>query len=316
MVNDIRQDLEEFGVVFQQWFSERSMVENGDIEKSIRKLEENGHIFERDGAIWFRSTRFGDEKDRVVVRANGAKTYFASDIAYHYNKAERGFDRIINIFGSDHHGYTKRIYASFEALGNPPEKLTFLLVQFAILYRGGERLSMSTRGGKFVTLRALREEVGNDAARFFYVLRKADQHMDFDLELAKSQSSENPVYYIQYAHARICSVFRQLEEKKLDTLDGNQPNYSLLIETQELDLLKSLSRFPEVVELAAISFEPHQIAYYLRDLANAFHSYYNAHPLISSDDDLRLARLGLIDATRVAIANGLEMLGVSAPQKM
>jgi arginyl-tRNA synthetase len=252
----------------------------------------------------------------VVVRANGAKTYFASDIAYHYNKAERGFDRIINIFGSDHHGYIKRIYASFEALGNPPEKLTFLLVQFAILYRGGERLSMSTRGGNFVTLRALREEVGNDAARFFYVLRKADQHMDFDLELAKSQSSENPVYYIQYAHARICSVFRQLEKKKLDTLDSNQPDYSLLIETQELDLLKSLSRFPEVVELAAISFEPHQIAYYLRDLANAFHSYYNAHPFISSDDDLRLARLGLIDATRVVIANGLEMLGVSAPQKM
>jgi arginyl-tRNA synthetase len=315
-VEDIRRDLGEFGVQFDEWFSERSLVDNGDIARSIQRLEENGHMYEKEGAKWFRSTEFGDEKDRVVVRANGAYTYFASDIAYHYNKAERGFDRIINIFGSDHHGYTKRIYASFEALGNDPERLKFLLVQFAILYRGEEKVSMSTRGGDFVTLRELREEVGNDAARFFYVLRKLDQHMDFDLDLAKSQSAENPVYYIQYAHARICSVFRQLEEKGLQTLTGSHPDYQLLVESQEIDLLKLLSRFPEVVELSASAFEPHQLAYYLRDLANSFHTYYNAHPFLSSADDLRLARLGLIDGTRIVIRNGLDMLGVSAPASM
>jgi arginyl-tRNA synthetase len=273
-------------------------------------------MYEKEGALWFRSTDFGDEKDRVVIRANGAHTYFASDIAYHYNKAERGFDRIINIFGSDHHGYTRRVSASFEALGNDPERLQYLLVQFAILYRGQQKLSMSTRGGNFVTLRELREEVGNDAARFFYVLRKPDQHMEFDLELAKSQSSENPVYYIQYAHARVCSVFRQLEEKGMKTLRDTVPDYKLLVEPQEEDLLKLLSRFPEVVELSAITYEPHQLAYYLRDLANAFHTYYNAHPFLSSAQDLRIARLGLIDSTRIVIRNGLDMLGVSAPVSM
>ncbi len=315
-VEDIKQDLAEFGVRFDNWFSERSLVENGDIAESIRKLEENGYMYEKEGAKWFRSTEFDDEKDRVVVRANGVHTYFASDIAYHYNKAERGFDQIINIFGSDHHGYIKRIYASFKALGNDTERLKFLLVQFAILYRGNQKVSMSTRGGEFVTLRELREEVGNDAARFFYVLRKPDQHMDFDLDLAKTQSSENPVFYIQYAHARICSVFRQLEEKGLQTLEGTNPDCSLLIEPQEMELLKILSRFPEVVELAAATYEPHQIAYYLRDLANSFHTYYNAHPFLSSEEALRLARLGLIDATRKVIFSGLDMLGVSAPESM
>ncbi len=316
MVNDIRQDLAEFGVVFQAWFSERSLLDKGDIDKSIKTLEENGHIYEKDGAKWFRATDFGDDKDRVVLRANGAHTYFASDTAYHYNKAERGFDKIINIFGADHHGYIKRLQASFEALGNSPERLKFLIVQFAILYRGGEKISMSTRSGEFVTLRDLRDEVGNDAARFFYVLRKPDQHMDFDLDLAKSQSSDNPVYYIQYAHARICSVFRQLEEKGMPTLKDATPNYALLKASQEFDLLKTLSRFPEVVESAASGFEPHQVAYYLRELANVFHTYYNAHPFLSSEDDVRLARLGLIDATRIVIANGLGMLGVKALEKM
>ncbi|WP_423906378.1 arginine--tRNA ligase [Candidatus Spongiihabitans sp.] len=316
MVDDIRQDLAEFGVVFQAWFSERSLLDNGDIDKSIKTLEENGHIYEKDGAKWFRATDFGDDKDRVVLRANGVHTYFASDIAYHYNKAERGFDKIINIFGADHHGYIKRLYASFEALGNSPEKLEFLLVQFAILYRCGEKISMSTRSGEFVTLRDLRDEVGNDAARFFYVLRKPDQHMDFDLDLAKSHSSDNPVYYIQYAHARICSVFRQLEQRGMQTPETAAPKNELLKEPQELDLLKSLSRFPEVVESAASGFAPHQVAYYLRDLAHVFHTYYNAHPFLSSADDVRLARLGLIDATRIVIANGLGLLGVSAPENM
>ncbi|MEM7195466.1 MAG: arginine--tRNA ligase [Pseudomonadota bacterium] len=316
LVEDIRDDLCEFGVDFDLWFSERSLLDGGDIERSIAVLQENGHVFEKDGAKWFRATDFGDEKDRVVMRANGIHTYFASDMAYHYNKAERGFDKMLDIFGADHHGYVTRIKSSFKALGHAAEKLEILLVQFAILYRGGERVSMSTRGGEFVTLRELREEVGNDAARFFYVLRKPDQHMDFDLDLAKSQSSDNPVYYIQYAHARICSVFRQLQEKNLPTPNTDTPDYRKLIEPRERELMQLLSRFPETVESAAASYEPHQVAYYLKELATAFHGYYNAHPFISSENELRLARLGLIDAVRQTLANGLDLLGVSAPEVM
>lgn len=316
LVADIRQDLAEFGVEYQQWFSERSLITSGAMEKSVEVLERNGHVYEKDGAKWFRATDFGDEKDRVVKRANGTHTYFATDLAYHYDKGERGFDKILDVFGADHHGYVSRIKASFEALGHSREKLEVLLVQFAVLYRGGKKVSMSTRGGDFVTLRELREEVGNDAARFFYTLRKPDQHMDFDLDLAKSQSAENPVYYIQYAHARICSVFRQLQEKGMETLDGRSPNYQLLEEDREHELMQTLSKYPEMVESAARSLEPHQIAYYLRELATAFHTYYNAHPFLASESDMRLARLGLIDATRQVIANGLDLLGVSAPEKM
>ena len=316
MVADIREDLAEFGVAFDCWFSERSLVTGGAMEKAIRVLEANGHVYEKDGAKWFRATDFGDEKDRVVVRANGAHTYFATDLAYHFDKGERGFDRILDIFGADHHGYVDRIRASFEALGHPREKLDILLVQFAVLYRGGEKVSMSTREGEFVTLRELRGEVGNDAARFFYALRRPEQHMDFDLDLAKSQSADNPVYYIQYAHARICSVFRQLRERGMETLETAAPNYGLLGESRELELLRTLSRYPEVVASAAASLEPHQVAYYLRDLATDFHTYYNAHPFLGSENDLRLARLGLIDATRQVIANGLDLLGVSAPESM
>jgi arginyl-tRNA synthetase len=316
LVEDIRQDLAEFGVEYQRWFSERSLITSGAMEKSVQVLEQNRHIYEQEGAKWFRATDFGDEKDRVVMRANGTHTYFATDLAYHYDKGERGFDKILDVFGADHHGYVSRIKASFEALGHAPEKLEVLLVQFAVLYRGGSKVSMSTRGGEFVTLRELREEVGNDAARFFYALRKPDQHMDFDLDLAKSQSAENPVYYIQYAHARICSVFRQLKEKGLETLADRSPNYQLLTEDREQELMQSLSKYPEVIEFAARSLEPHQVAYYLRDLATAFHTYYNAHPFLASENDTRLARLGLIDATRQVIANGLDLLGVSAPEKM
>ena len=316
MVADIREDLAEFGVAFDCWFSERSLVTGGAMEKAIRVLEANGHVYEKDGAKWFCATDFGDEKDRVVVRANGAHTYFATDLAYHFDKGERGFDRILDIFGADHHGYVDRIRASFEALGHPREKLDILLVQFAVLYRGGEKVSMSTREGEFVTLRELRGEVGNDAARFFYALRRPEQHMDFDLDLAKSQSADNPVYYIQYAHARICSVFRQLRERGMETLETAAPNYGLLGESRELELLRTLSRYPEVVASAAASLEPHQVAYYLRDLATDFHTYYNAHPFLASENDLRLARLGLIDATRQVIANGLDLLGVSAPESM
>lgn len=315
LVDDIRSDLGQFGVEYQTWFSEQSLIDSGAVQAAVEALKENKFLYEKDGAWWFRTTDFGDEKDRVVLRANGNHTYFATDIAYHHDKIARGFEHVINIWGADHHGYIKRVKASMSALGLDPQALTVLLVQFAVLYRGGEKVSMSTRSGEFVTLRELRDEVGRDAARFFYALRKPDQHMDFDLDLAKAQSSDNPVYYVQYAHARICSVFRQLAEKGI-AVDLSEADPQLLIETREADLLQKLSRYPEVVESAARSYEPHQVAYYLRELANDFHTYYNAHPFLAAEADIRLARLSLIDATRQVIANALGLLGVGAPERM
>jgi len=317
ILDDIRQDLEEFGVKYEEWYSERALVETGAADRAIERLKKSGHAYEKDGALWFRSTDYGDEKDRVLVRDNGQKTYFAHDIAYHMDKMERGFDRVIDIWGADHHGYVPRMKAALAALGDDPSKLDVLLVQFAILYRGGEKAQMSTRSGEFVTLRELRNEVGNDAARFFYVLRKCEQHMDFDLDLAKSQSNDNPVFYVQYAHARVHSVFRQLKEKGF-TRDRARGDAGLdrLTETHEQALLATLARYPEVIETAALAHEPHQVAYYLRDLANDFHTYYNAHTFIVEDDTLRDARLNLIDASRQVLANGLRLLGVSAPESM
>ncbi len=317
ILDDIRRDLADFGVVYEAWFSERSLTESGAVGRAIERLKDAGHLYEKDGAWWFRSTDFGDEKDRVVVRDNGQTTYFASDIAYHMQKLERGFERVIDVWGADHHGYVPRVKAALTALGDDADRLDVLLVQFAILYRGKERLPMSTRSGEFVTLRELRAEVGNDAARFFYVLRRCEQHMDFDLELAKSQSSDNPVYYIQYAHARVCSVLRQLDEKGLEH-DEKQGLASLsrLTEGHEQALLTHLARYPEMLEAAALSHEPHQVAHFLRDLANAFHTYYNAHQFLVDDAALRDARLCLIRAVRQVIANGLGLLGVSAPESM
>jgi len=315
LVDDIRSDLGQFGVEYQTWFSEQSLIDSGAVQAAVEALKENKFLYQKDGAWWFRTTDFGDEKDRVVLRANGNHTYFATDIAYHHDKIARGFEHVINIWGADHHGYIKRVKASMSALGLDPQALTVLLVQFAVLYRSGEKVSMSTRSGEFVTLRELRDEVGRDAARFFYALRKPDQHMDFDLDLAKTQSSDNPVYYVQYAHARICSVFRQLAEKGI-AVDLSEADPQLLIETREADLLQKLSRYPEVVESAARSYEPHQVAYYLRELANDFHTYYNAHPFLAAEADIRLARLSLIDATRQVIANALGLLGVGAPERM
>ncbi len=317
IVEDIRHDLEEFGVVYEEWFSERSLTDSGAVGRVIERLRERGHLYEKDGALWFRSSEFGDEKDRVVVRENGQTTYFASDIAYHADKMERGFQRMIDIWGADHHGYVPRIRAALQALGHDSDRLDVLLVQFAILYRQGERVQMSTRSGSFVTLRELREEVGNDAARFFYVMRRCEQHMDFDLELAKSRSNDNPVYYVQYAHARVCSVMRQLEEKGLshDRSAGLQ-QLELLTEQHEQRLLRSLSRYPEVVESAALSHEPHLLTHYLRELATDFHTYYNAHQFLVENAGLRDARLCLILAVRQVIANGLGLLGVSAPESM
>ncbi len=317
MLDNIRQDLREFGVEYDEWFSEQALIAGGAVEKAVAWLKQMGHLYEKDGAWWFRATDFGDEKDRVVVRENGVTTYFASDIAYHLNKIERGFKHSIDIWGADHHGYTPRVRAALAALGQDPQSLTVLLVQFAILYRGSERVQMSTRSGQFVTLRELREEVGNDAARFFYVLRKSEQHMDFDLELAKSQSNDNPVFYIQYAHARICSVFRQLKEKRFTWNDDlANVDLELLREPQETALINTLARYPEVLAEAAKNYEPHQTAYYLRELAHDLHTYYNAHPFILDDAALRNARLALIAATRQVLANGLRLLGVSAPETM
>jgi arginyl-tRNA synthetase len=317
ILDDIRQDLKEFGVNYDQWFSERALVEDGAAERAIERLKKSGHVYEKEGALWFRSTDYGDEKDRVVVRENGQKTYFAHDIAYHMDKLERGYDQVIDIWGADHHGYVPRVKAALAAIGDDPERLHVLLVQFAILYKGGERMQMSTRSGEFVTLRELRHEVGNDAARFFYVLRKCEQHMDFDLDLAKSQSNDNPVFYVQYAHARIHSVFRQMKEKGFahDPANGDR-NLARLTEPHERALIERLARYPEVLEAAATAYEPHQVAYYLRELAYDFHTYYGAHTFLVEDAAVRDARLNLIVATRQVIANGLKLLGVSAPETM
>ena len=312
-LGDCRNDLTEFGVTFDSWFSEKSLFDSGLVERAVATLEKHGHIYLQDGAKWFRSTHFGDEKDRVVQRENGLYTYFASDIAYHLNKFERGFDRIINVWGADHHGYIPRVKGALTALDLDAERLTIALVQFAVLWRGEEKLPMSTRSGNFVTLRELREEVGNDAARFFYVLRKSDQHLDFDLELAKSQSNENPVYYIQYAHARICSVLEQWGGIPAELADAGT---GALSGKHELALMSLLNDYAGIVESAARELSPHLVAYYLKELAGEFHSYYNAEQFLVPDEGLRLARLALITAIRQVLRNGLALLGVSSPEKM
>ncbi len=317
VLSDIKEDLAEFGVEFDLWFREQSLFDDGSTEKGIQALKEAGHTYEEAGALWFRATAFGDEKDRVLVRANGQTTYFASDVAYHWNKYDRGFAKVIDIFGADHHGYMTRVKAAVNALGHDETALNILLVQFAILYRAGERVQMSTRSGSFVTLRELREEVGKDAARFFYVMRKPEQHMDFDLDLAKSESSDNPVYYIQYAHARISSVLKQLQERSLSWDESvGLAHTHLLVEPQEAALISLVSRYPELIESAAKACEPHQVAYYLRELANGLHTYYNAVTLLCEQEELRCARLCLLKAVRQVLRNGIQLLGVSAPESM
>ena len=314
---DIRQDLEEFGVRYDEWFSERSLSTNGAIDRALERLRKNGVVYEKDGAQWFRATDFGDEKDRVVVRENGLKTYFASDIAYHLQKRERGFEQLIDVLGADHHGYVARVRAGLVAMGEPGDSLEVRLVQFVTLYRGGEKVQMSTRSGEFITLRELRREVGNDAARLFYVMRSNDQHLDFDMQLATSRTNDNPVYYIQYAHARVCSVLRQMREKGYD-YDPARARGSLhrLVEPHEQALLASMSRYPEVVEAAALQRAPHALVHYLREVATDFHTYYNAHQFLVEDAALRDARLTLIQGLRQVVRNGLGLLGVSAPEAM
>ena len=310
---DCREDLEEFGVHFDCWFSERSLYDTGMVAKAVAELERRGHLYEQNGAKWFRSTAFGDEKDRVVQRENGLYTYFASDIAYHANKFERGFDRVVDIWGADHHGYIPRVRGALQALDLGPERLEVALVQFVSLFRDGAKVSMSTRAGQYVTLRELRREVGDDACRFFYLLRKQDQALDFDLTLAKSESSDNPVYYVQYAHARICSVLQQWGGAETELA---QVDLAPLVGERELALCARLQSFPDTIRLAAADLAPHALAFYLRDLAGEFHSWYNAERLLVDDRGQREARLALALAVRQVLRNGLHILGVSAPEAM
>ena len=317
ILEEIRTDLQVFGVHFDRWYSERALLQSGAIERAVERLGEAGHTYKKDGALWFRSTSFGDDKDRVIIRESGVPTYFASDIAYHMEKFERGFKRVIDVWGADHHGYVARVKGALAALGQDPDAFEVRIVQMVHLYRGGKKAYMSTRKGEFVTLGQLREEVGNDAARFFYVIRRCEQHLDFDLDLAKSQSNDNPVYYLQYAHARICSVLRQAKERgyrtdrAVEELDVTQ-----LKEPQEQSLMRTLSRFPDIVDAAANAREPHQVAFYLREVANGFHAYYTAHQFLVAEEAVRDARLALNRATRQVLANGLALLGVSAPEAM
>ena len=318
LIAEIRSDLADFGVTYEAWFSERSLYEDAAVDRALQRLRDHGWLYEADGATWFRATALGDSKDRVVIRDNGDKTYFGADIAYHWNKIERGHGRVIDVLGADHHGYVPRMTAALQALGVERERFEVLLVQFAALYRGGEKIPMSTRAGRFVTLRELREEVGTDAARFFYVMRRHDQHLDFDLDLAKAQTQDNPVYYIQYAHARIASVMRQLDERGLewDRANGLE-RLDRLGSAHETALIEALERYPEIVEQAAAQREPHRICYYLlEDVATAFHTWYNAEAFIVADADLRDARLALAQATGQVIRNGLALVGVSAPESM
>jgi len=312
-LDDCREDLAQFGVNFDNWYSEQSLYDEDKVGHALELLDNASQLYVKDGATWFRSSAFGDEKDRVLRRENGQYTYFASDVAYHLDKIERGFDPVIDVWGADHHGYVPRVKGALSALGIDPARLIVALVQFAVLYRSGKKVSMSTRGGEFVTLRELREEVGNDAARFFYVLRKSDQHLDFDLDLAKSQSNDNPVYYVQYAHARVSSVFEQWggDARCLAAVE-----LSPLVTDQEVALLSRLMEYPAVVESAARDLAPHMIAFYLKELAGEFHSYYNSTRVLVPEEPLKLARLALLAATQQVLRNALALLGVSAPEKM
>ncbi len=312
---DIQDDLGEFGVTFNQWFSEASLTEK--IEEALQTLDQRGYLYEQDGNIWFKSTEFGDEKDRVVKRRNGQTTYFASDIAYHLNKLQRGYTDLIDIWGSDHHGYISRVKAAIDALGYDSKKLTVLLVQFVSLWRGGEMVQMSSRSGQYVTLRDLRKEVGNDAARFYYVMRKSEQHIDFDLDLAVSQSKDNAVYYIQYAHARICRMLEKAAALQLNFDAGEARQFAAKLELDaETEILAKLAAYPEILVRAANSHEPHQVGNYLKELAALFHGWYNEHKVLNDDAALTQARLLLSVNVQQVLRNGLELLGVSAPETM
>jgi len=316
ILEGIKEDLRIFGVVFDLYFSERELYREDGVGTLLRALEEKGFVYREGDALWFRTTAFGDEKDRVVIRQNGAPTYFAADIAYHRNKFLRGFDTVIDIWGADHHGYIPRMSAAVQALGYEKEALKVILVQLVNLLRDGKPVAMSTRSGEFDTLREVVDEVGKDAARYNFLMRRSDSHLDFDLELAKRQSSENPVYYVQYAYARICSILRMAADRGHGAPRYGEARLDLLKLPEEIDLIKAITRFPEVVEGAARTLEPHRLTFYLNELAGIFHSYYNKNKVISDDGDLTGARLFLVKSVRTTLENALTLLGVSTPDKM
>lgn len=316
ILGGIRKDLEDFGVLFDNWFSEKTLYENGDVDKILDVLREKGHLYEQEGALWLNTTHFGDDKDRVVVRSNGHKTYFASDIAYHLNKFNRGFNLVVDIWGADHHGYEPRMKAGIQCLGYPEEKLKIVLVQFVTLLREGKPVSMSTRSGEFVTLREVIDEVGKDAARFMFLTRRSDSHLDFDLDLAKKESSENPVYYVEYAHARISSIIQQAETRGILMPSLDSVDLALLSLPEELRMIKLIAGYPELIEASALALEPHRITFYLRDLATALHNYYFHHRVITEDIGLTSARLLLLKCIQQIIKSALSILGIKAPERM
>ncbi len=316
ILNGIKDDLKAFGVVFDNYFSEKDLYKDDGVAKLLAELEKRKFIYNDGETVWFRTTAFGDEKDRVVIRKSGEPTYFAADIAYHQNKYERGFDKIIDIWGADHHGYIPRMAACIEALGHEKDSLKIVLVQLVNLLRDGKPVPMSTRAGEFVTLKEVVDEVGKDAARYNFLMRRSDSHLDFDLELAKRQSSENPVYYVQYAHARICSIMRNADERGYKIPAYDEVDLSFLTLPEEIKLIKAITRLPEVVEGAALSLEPHRLTFYLNDLAALFHSYYNKHKVLSDEEGLSRARLFLTKSILAVLSNALRLLGVSAPERM
>jgi arginyl-tRNA synthetase len=316
ILEGIKEDLHDFGVVFDVFFSEKELYKNNGVHRLLNDLQKKGFIYSDGETLWFKTTAFGDEKDRVVVRKNGEPTYFAADIAYHQNKFARGFETVIDIWGADHHGYMPRLWAGIQALGHDKEKLKIILVQLVNLLRGGEPVAMSTRAGEFVTLREVLDEVGRDAARYNFLMRRSDSHLDFDLEIAKKQSNENPVYYVQYAHARICSIMRMAQEKGIDVPVFDDVELNVLETPEEKSMIKSIVRYPEIIAAAAQALEPHRLTFYLNELAGVFHSYYNKNKVISDDERLTAARLFLVKTIRTVLRNALKILGVSSPEKM
>jgi arginyl-tRNA synthetase len=316
ILEGIKQDLQAFGVEFDDYFSERDLYRDNGVGRLLAELQDKGFIYREEQTLWFKTTDFGDDKDRVVVRQNGEPTYFAADIAYHLNKYQRGFDQVIDVWGADHHGYISRLYAGIQALGYPPDALKIILVQLVSLLRDGKPVAMSTRAGEFVTLREVVDEVGRDAARYNFMMRRSDSHLDFDLELAKKQSNENPVYYVQYAHARICSILRMARERGFESPAGREAALHRLNLPEEIELIKAVTRFPEVIEGAVKVLEPHRLTFYLNDLAALFHSYYNKNKVVSEDKAISESRLYLVESVRIVLRNALTLLGVSAPERM
>jgi arginyl-tRNA synthetase len=312
----LRDDLKAFGITFDNWYSEQSLYDRDMVNTELAKLADKGLSFKQDGALWFRTTEYGDDKDRVLIKSDGSPTYFASDVAYHMEKFDRGFERVINVWGADHHGYVPRMKAVLSGLGHPPEDLEVILIQMVNLLRDGQPFTMGKRSGNFITLREVIDEVGSDACRFFFLMRRSDSQLDFDLELAKKQSTDNPVYYVQYAHARVRSIQRNAAEAGVATPKLGEVDFSRLTEPEELALAKQLSRLTEVIEQAALGYEPHRIVYYLQDLAALFHSYYNRHKVLVDDLATARARLYLVECVRKVIANALRIIGISAPDKM